>query len=84
MKSKIKETIKSLSLEQTNVKAQRKQSFTGTRTTKYPESDVSSNRYKLRHLFHLYAILRETPVPIYKKTSIDANTLKRYEESYEL
>jgi hypothetical protein len=64
----IREEIKKLASEQTNLKLQRKTvTFKGIRTVDSADATYlhSKNRYKLRHLYMAYSILRgqERPAP---------------------
>lgn len=71
--SKIKELkneIKKLAQEQKELKPQRKRSFTGLRTSSDPHYQVWSNKEKLRHLHHVYNLLRNKPLPEYTKSEL--------------
>lgn len=63
----IRTEIKKLSDSQRELKPQRKQSFSGTRTSSNPSYQVLDNRYELRHLFQAYAIIKGKDRPVIKK-----------------
>lgn len=83
--STIKEAIKDLSQQQKELKPQRKTvHFKGTRTVEPGDATykVDSNRYRLRHMFIAYAILKGKE-PIYPKKaewsqSVVDNLVKNY------
>ena len=79
---KIRQTIKNLSDEQRIVKPQRKESFQGKRTTNFPGSVVSNNKYELRHLFQAYAILKGIERPEVTKKEISESKIQKLVELY--
>lgn len=65
----IRTEIKTLSDLQKVLKPQLKTSYEGTRTTRFPLSERTRNKYELRHLFQAYAILKGVERPEVKKPS---------------
>ena len=51
------------------LKPQIKTTYEGERTTRFPLSEKTRNRYELRHLFQAYAILKGIERPEVKKPS---------------
>lgn len=65
----IRTEIKKLSDSQKVLKPQIKTSYEGIRTTRFPLSERTKNKYELRHLFQAYAILKGIERPEVKKPS---------------
>ena len=77
----IRTEIKKLSEEQKLLKPQRKQTFTGKRTTENPVWSIDSNKYELRHLFQAYAILKGVErQPVTKKEMSESKIQKLVEK----
>lgn len=83
---KIRTEIKRLSQMQVELKPQRKTvNFTGERTIDAEQASylVFDNKFKLRHLYHAYALLKGKELPKYKeKTLFMESVAKKYAIDY--
>lgn len=77
---KIRQEIKKLSDEQKIYKPQRKQSFQGVRTTDSAQAFILDNKFELRHLFQVYALLKGVErQPVTKKYMSESKIQKLVE-----